>query len=154
MLELILQKIGIAIPPDILLEKAPIPEKKDLMEAMQKQQQQQAQMQQQQQELEMAEIKSRINLAEARATADYGLGVERVSRIEENKSLSVERRAEAIRDLEAASLDRVKAIKELQGIDIQHLQNLVNILNSIQSQEVEKVQGETKIKGGQNVKPM
>jgi hypothetical protein len=133
-----MQKLGIAIPPDILIEKAPIPEKKDLVDAMQKQAQQAAESQKKQEELQMAQIKAQINLAEARAMADQGLGVERISRIEENKALAVERRAEAIKDLEMATLDKVKAAKELQEIDINQLQKLVTILNLLQQQDIEK----------------
>ena len=74
-----MQEMGIAIPPEILIEKAPIPEKKDLIEAIQKQQQQIAESQQKQEQLQMAEIQAKINLANARALADEGLGVERIS---------------------------------------------------------------------------
>lgn len=141
-----MQKLGIAIPPDILIEKAPIPEKQDLMKAIQKQQEQAAQMQQQEQELKMAQIKAQINLANARAIADEGLGVERISRIEENKALAVERRAEAIKDLEMATLDKVRAAKEIQEIDINQLQKLVDILNALQQQDIQKAKTlETKI---------
>lgn len=141
-----MQKLGIQIPPHILIEKAPIPEKKDLVEAMKKQQEQAAKMQEQKMQLEMAQIKAQINLAEARAVADHGLGVERISRVEENKALAVERRAEAVKDLETATLDKVKAAKELQGIDITHLEKLVNVLNALQQQSIEKAQSlETKV---------
>lgn len=138
MVMLDMQKLGIQMPPDILIEKAPIPEKKELIEAIQKQQQQAAQAQQQKQELEMAQIKSQIELANARAMADHGLGVERISRIEENKALAVERRAEAIKDLELATLDKARAAKELQGIDISQLQQLIDILNTLQAQDIQK----------------
>lgn len=133
-----MQQAGIAIPPDILIDKAPIPEKKDLVEAIQKQQQQAAEQQKQAQELQMAQIKSQIDLANARALADQGLGVERISRIEENKALAVERRAEAIKDLELATLDKARAAKELQGIDISQLQQLIDILNTLQAQDIQK----------------
>jgi len=133
-----MQKIGISIPPDILIEKAPIPEKKDLVDAIKAQQKQQAELQQRQAELQMAQIKAQINLAESRALADQGLGVERISRIEENKALAVERRAEAIKDMEMASLDKARAAKELQGIDIKQLEQLVGILNTLQMQDMQK----------------
>lgn len=133
-----MQKLGIQIPPDILIEKAPIPEKKDLLEAIQKQQQQAAEQQKQAQELQMAELKAKINLANARALADEGLGVERISRIPENRALAVERRAEAIKDLELATLDKVKAAKELQGINIDQIQKLVDILTALQQQDIQK----------------
>jgi len=138
-----MQKLGIQIPPDILIEKAPIPEKTDLVKAMQQQQQQMAEQQQQQMAIQLEEIKARTNLANARALADEGLGVERISRIEENKALAVERRAEAIKDLEMASLEKIKAAKELQGIDIDQLQKLVDILNQIQQQDVKDIKEES-----------
>jgi hypothetical protein len=134
---------GIAIPPEILLDKAPIPEKKDLLEAINNQQQQQAQAQQQQQQLEMARMQSEINLANARAMADQGLGIERASRIEENKALAIERRAEAIKDLELAALDKAKAAKELQGIDLSQLNIAIDILNKIQAQDIQRARGIT-----------
>jgi len=133
-----MQKLGIAIPPDILIDKAPIPEKKDLLDSIRKQQEIAQQQQQQQQELQAAQIKAQIDLTNARALADQGLGVERISRIEENKALAVERRAEAIKDLELASLDKAKAAKELQEIDLNQLQKVIDILNQIQAQDIEK----------------
>lgn len=133
-----MQKNGIQMPPDILIDKAPIPEKKELIEAIKAQQEQAAQAQQQQQELQLKQIESQINLANARAMADQGLGVERISRIEENKALAVERRAEAIKDLELATLDKARAAKELQGIDISQLQQLIDILNTLQAQDIQK----------------
>ncbi len=136
-----MQKLGIAIPPDILIEKSPIPEKKDLVEAIRNQQQQLAQQQQRQQELEMAQIKAQIDLAQARTVADHGLGVERISRIEENKALAEERRAEAIKDMDLATLDKIRAAKELQGIDIDNLQKTIDILNALQLQDLQKIKG-------------
>jgi len=133
-----MQKLGIQIPPDILIEKAPIPEKKDLLDSIRNQQEQQSQIAQQQQQLQMAQLQAQINLANARAVADEGLGVERISRINENKALAVERRAQAIKDLELASLEKAKAAKELQEIDLTQLQRLIAILNQLQQQDVSR----------------
>ena len=67
------------------------------MEAIQNQMKQAAQVQQQQMQMQNAEIQSRIKLQEARAKADEGLGYERLSRVEENKALAIEREAAAER---------------------------------------------------------
>ena len=133
-----LQKLGIQIPPDLLIEKAPIAEKKDLMDAIKNQQMMQMQQMQMSNALQQEQLKSQINLANARATADQGLGIERMSRIKENQALAEERRAAAIRDMDMASLDKAKAAKELQGIDLEQLQKLINILNQLQNQDLQR----------------
>lgn len=135
-----MQKMGIPIPPDILIEKAPIPEKQDLLETIRKQQEQAAQAQQKQEDLQNRLTGAQINLAEARELADKGLGIERISRVPENKALAEERRAEAVKDIELAALDKVRAIKEIQEIDVNQIEKLVNILNLIQQQDLQKAQ--------------
>jgi hypothetical protein len=126
---------GVPIPDEYLLEAATIQDKKKLIEVIQKKQQQQEQMQQQQQQLQMAELQSRIDLAKARATADEGLGVERYSRVEENKALAVERRAAAIKDHESGFLDMVKALKEIEDIDISSVRKLIELSHLIKANE-------------------
>src|SRR6267142_2424788 len=69
-----------------------IQKKKKLIEAVQAQQQQAQQMQQMQMQVALGEQKARTELAQSRAIADRGLGVERLSRVEENKALAQERR--------------------------------------------------------------
>ncbi len=126
-----LWKEGLPIPVDLLVEEAPVPDPAKLKEAIAKQQQQQQEMAEKQQQLQEQEIQSRINLANARAIADEGLGMERASRIHENQELAVERRAKAIEDISDAKLNRVKTLKELQDIDLSQIEKLVNILKVI-----------------------
>jgi len=134
-----MQKIGIAIPPELLVEKAPIPEKKDLIEAITKQQQAAQQQAEQQQKLQAAQIQSQIKLADSTAAANVGLRHERDSRVLSNIGLAQERRFESLKDLEQANLDQIKAAKELMGVDINQLQQLINIVQSLQQKEAEKI---------------
>lgn len=122
-----LREAGVPISTQDLLEASTMQEKQKIIKNAQAQEQQQAQMQQAQAQAQMEEQKARTNLANARATADEGLGYERLSRVQENQMLAVERRAEAERDHAAAQLDRVKALKELEEMDITHLEKLVAI---------------------------
>ena len=133
-------KIGLPIPPHLLLEKAPIPDKKELLETITAQQQQQLQAQQQMQQLQAAEIQSRIKLAEARATADTGLGIERLSRIDENKELAKERRAQAIENISDARLNRAKAIKELDSVDLDQVKRAIEIIQMLSPTKEEKAE--------------
>ncbi len=122
-----LKEIGIPIPDDKIIEAATIQGKKELIEAIQAQKQQEAQAQQVQAQMAMEQQKAQTNLLNARAVADQGLGMERVSRINENEALAIERKAEARKDKEAALLDFVKAMKEVEGVDIGNLGKLMSL---------------------------
>ena len=133
-----LKEMGIAIPDSALLDAATIQDKNKILEQMQQQQQQQQQMQQAQFQQQQQEGKSRIELAQARAVADRGLGIERVSRVEENHALSEERKAAAVKDDQMALLNLVKALKELEGIDLAHLGQIIALQGVIKADAAER----------------
>jgi hypothetical protein len=136
-----LKEYGVPISDQDLLEAATIQNKQKIIENAMKTQQQTQQVQQEQHQLQLADIQSRIELNKARSTADEGLGLERLSRIEENKALAEERRAAAIKDEDTALLDKVRALKELEQIDIGHLKEYIGLamqlkqMNTVQAQE-------------------
>ncbi len=122
-----LREMGVPIPDSSLIEAATIQDKDKILQVMQQQQQQQMQMQQQQMQAQIQEQQARTELAHSRSIADRGLGVERFSRVEENKALAEERRAAAIKDDQMALLNFAKAIKEIQSIDIDQLHKIVSL---------------------------
>ncbi len=132
---LMLREAGVAITSEDLLEVSTLQNKKRVIENMQKAQQQQAQMQQAQMQAAMQEQAARTELAQARAEADRGLGVERTSRVQENQALAVERRAAAVKDQEIGLLNLVKALKEIEGIDLEHVEKLVNLSRILKEKE-------------------
>jgi hypothetical protein len=134
-----LREVGVQVPDDVLLDAATLQNKKRLTDSIQKQQQQQQQMQQQQMQSAMQEQQARTELAQARAVADKGLGLERVSRVEENRALAVERRAEAIKDQETGFLNLVKALKEIEHLDLDHLQKLIVMHKSFEEPNQETI---------------
>jgi hypothetical protein len=134
-----LREVGVPVPNEILLEAVTLENKQQLVEAIQQQQQQQAQMAQAQAQMQQEQMKAQIKLSNARATADEGLGIERLSRVQENQSLALERQAQAIRDEDEAALSLVKAIKELEGIDLDNVVKALQVLGTIkQSQKIEQ----------------
>jgi len=135
-----LRELGVPIPDESLVESATLQNKKKLIEIMQKNQQQQQQMQQMQMQAALQEQQARTELAQARATADQGLGVERMSRVQENQALAIERKAQAERDHYASLLDFVKALKELEGIDIANLGNLISLAKGLSMESERGVQ--------------
>jgi hypothetical protein len=130
-----LKELGIPIPNDTIVNAATLQNKKELIDAMKAQEQQQQQMQEQQMQMQMAQGQAQIKLSEARAAADQGLGIERVSRVQENEALAVERKAEAEKDHYLGLLDAVKALKEIEHLDLAHVEKLITLSNLLKSRE-------------------
>lgn len=126
-----LREAGVPIPDDVLLDACTLQNKTQLVESIRQSQQQAQQMQQMQAQVAIEEQQARTQLAQARAKADTGLGLERISRIEENRALADERRAEAEKDKDVALLNLVKALKEIDEMDINHIQQLLSIANLV-----------------------
>lgn len=135
-----LREAGIPISDADLLEASTFQGKNKIIENMQAQQQAAQQQQQMQMEMQMEEMRARTNLANSRAAADQGLGIERVSRVQENQALAEERRAQAHKDEETALLEKVRAIKELESIDIMHIEKLIALANLLKEKETQPVQ--------------
>ena len=135
-----LREVGVPIPDAELLRAATLQNKEDLIKAIEQQQQAQQQQQQQQMALQLEQLKAQINLANARAAADQGLSVERSSRVSENIQLANERAAKAEEDRTDAMLNRIKALKEIEDIDINQLEKLLSLAKLLRSEEVEQAQ--------------
>ena len=125
----------IPIPDEVLLDAATLQNKKELIDTIKKSNEAQQQMAQKQQEATVMELQSRVELAKARAQADRGLFVERASRVEENRALAVQKLSEANSDDEHALLEKVKIIKEIDGMDIEHITRLLQAAESLKVQE-------------------
>lgn len=126
---LYLREAGVPISNEDILEASTIQNKKKIIENAVKNIQVQQQMQQMQVQSALQEQEARTNLAYARAQADQGLGLERASRIQENEALAIERRAAADKDNQTALLDKVKALKEIESLDLAHIEKLVSLAN-------------------------
>jgi hypothetical protein len=130
-----LKEVGIPIPDDVIIEACTVQNKEKLLESIRQSQQQAQQAQQAQMQSEIQEQQARTELAQARAKADTGLGLERISRIAENQALAEERKAEAAKDDNVALLNLVKALKEIDGLDISHVKELINLSQIVSGQK-------------------
>jgi hypothetical protein len=130
-----LREAGVPISNEDIMDVTTMQGKKKVMENMAKAEQAQQQAQQMQQQLAMQEIQSKIKAQDALATANQGLGVERLSRVEENEALAIERRAAAEKDHDIALLNLIKALKEVDGIDIGHIEKLLSLSNIMKAQQ-------------------
>lgn len=130
-----LREAGVPVPSDQLLEASTLQNKKQLVDAVRGVEQGQAKMAQDQAQLQMAQLNAQLQLTQAQAYAATGMGNERNSRIEENKALAVERRAEAIKDQDMALLNLVKALKEIDSVDLEHVEKLLALGNIVKTQQ-------------------
>lgn len=130
-----LKESGVPVPNETLLEACTLQNKTKLIQQIQQEQQAQAQQAQQAEQAQVQEILARADLAKARAEADRGLGMERMSRIEENQALAVERQAAAAKDDQQAALDMVRTIKEIEGVDLNYIERALNMIHLIKEKE-------------------
>jgi hypothetical protein len=130
-----MKEMGIPVPTNILIESSTLQNKKELIDAISAQEQQQSKMAEDQAMAQIEVLKAQIKDLESKALANEGLGVERASRVQENRALAVERYAAAQKDRDLGVLDRIKAAKEITGIDLDHLQRAVNIIKALQEKE-------------------
>lgn len=137
-----LREVGVPIPDETLLEACTVQNKKKLLEAIQQNQQAQQQQQQQAMQTQMQLQQAQAELAKARAAADMGLYAERTSRVAENRALAIQKIHEANKNDEQALLEKVKALKELENMDIGHIERLINMANSLKAQEKQAAERE------------
>ncbi len=130
-----LRQMGVPITDEDLLEASTFQGKKKIIENMQKQAEQAQQQQQQQMQMQMELQQAQAELARSRSQADQGLAVERASRVEENRALAVQKLSEANKNDEQALLEKVKILKELDDMDLVHIERLLNMANSLKLAE-------------------
>jgi hypothetical protein len=129
-----LREIGIPVPSSVLVEASTLQDKKKLIQAIEQQEQQQQQQMQMAEQVGMQEQAAKIESLQAKAKADEGMAAERYARIQENKALAVERLAEAEKDRSLGVYHELKAIKELEQLDINQIVSFLDILQRMKEQ--------------------
>jgi len=132
---LALKELGLPIPSDIILKASTVQNKKELLDAVEKEEQQQAQAGQMRMKQEIETQKAIIKDLESKAQANTGLGLERASRVQENRALAVEKLAEAKKDRDIGALHTVKAMKELEEMDMKQIEKLLKLSEYIKDTE-------------------
>lgn len=127
-----LKEAGIQIPDSVLIEKAQIQGKKDLIDAMAAQSEQMQKSEQAQMQSQIEQQQAVTMSLQAKAQADIALSEERVNKIGLDAALNYERMTKAQEERDIGALNKIKAAKELEGMDLTHIQNLVTILQQLQ----------------------
>lgn len=130
-----LRETGVPVPVTALLEASTLQNKRELIEQIQQQEQQQSQIQDLQIQMAVQKSQAEVKDITARAEANTGLGLERASRVQENRALALERLAASEKDRDLGVLHTVKALKELEGMDLSHIEQLLRLSEFLKERE-------------------
>jgi len=132
------RELGIPVPSSVLLDSLTIQNKKQLQDAIAQEEQGQAQQQQAQAQAEMQKEQVLANTLTAKAESDRALAAERMAKIDLDNAMNIERIARAQEDRDNASLARIKAAKELEGMNLEQIEKMLSIVSFIQAEDRQK----------------
>lgn len=135
---LALRTMGVDVTDEELVANSSLHDKKPMEERFRAQRE--AAMQQQQMQTQMAMENQQVvtDSLHAKAHSDQSLAAERMARIQLDQALNAERISRSQEDRTAGVLNLVKAIKELEGMDLDAIIKSVNLIQTLQAQQEAK----------------
>lgn len=130
-----IKEIGGPIEWSDIIPKLNIQNKDELLQKMMQREQTQQQQTQQMTQLQMQQLQVDNETKLSYARSQDGLAQERVSKIQLDKALNAERLERAEEEKTAGLLNVIKALKELQSVDLTNLEQSLNILHRLAPQE-------------------
>ena len=137
-----LVQLGVQIPPLSLLKAAPLQGKGELLEDVEEMLQSQQQESQRQQQVQNSLIEAQTNLATSKSMEQIAGAKERFTRASANMGLEAERTSEAVQNRNQAVLDQVRAMKELDSMQLRNIKEalmiteMLNQRDDAQAQEI------------------
>lgn len=129
---------GVQIPDEVIIEASTLQNKDKLIETLKAQNEARQAQEQKMQQLQMQQLQVDNVTKIAYAHSQEGLAKERLSKIQLDKALNAERIQRAEEDKTAGVLNLIKAIKELQGMDLDQIAQSFQIVQAIEQNESEK----------------
>ena len=133
-----LKAMGIQITDAELIDASSLHDKKKIRDRMQAQQEQAQKIEQMQTQMAMEHQANVTKAVDAKSVADLSLGHEREAKIQLDQALNIERIARSEEDRTAGVLNLVKAVKELEGMDLDGLLKKLQILSTIEMGQAAK----------------
>lgn len=130
-----LREIGIPIPTSFLIENMNVPDKDKLVKEIQATEQQKAQMEQQMAEMQIKQLQVDNETKLAYADSQKALASERINKTKLDAAVSAERLQRADSDRTTSLLNLVKLAKEIKGMDIDHIERSIAIVQQIGNEE-------------------
>ncbi len=119
------------VPPEEILECMTLQNKDRLVQKIQNKQKAQQEQQQQMAQLQMEQMRVDNETKLAYARAEDGLAKERVAKIQTDIAIAEDKLAKSETEDKKQLLDIVKALKEIQGMDIDQINKKLEILHGI-----------------------
>lgn len=129
-----LKQMGI-LPPEgdpLIIKNSALHDKRELQQAVEASQKQAAAVQQAQMQQQMEQQATVTHSLNAKAESDHALAQERIAKIQTDAAVSAERLQRAEEDKTTGVLNLVKALKELEGLDISHLEQRLRLLMDLE----------------------
>lgn len=128
---LYLREIGVPISTAYLIKHMNLPDKKEIIEETVKQEQAQQEQQSQMAQLQMQQIQVENETKLSYAKAQNSLAAERINKVQLDAALSAERIQRAEEDRTGSVLNLIKAIKEIQGMDLEQMEAGLRIVQTM-----------------------
>ena len=119
------------MPLDEVIECMTVQNKDRIIEKINKKQQAQEEQQNKMAELQMKQLEVDNQTKLAYAQSQMGLAHEREAKIKTDMAVAQDKLRRAHQEDTASLLNVVKALKELKGMDLEHLQQQIEILNGL-----------------------
>jgi len=133
-----LKMMGVPVSDEELVRNSSLHDKKPMAERFKAQAEAAQQQEQMQTKLAMEQQAIISESAHAKAQSDQALAAERMEKIHLDQALNAERISRAEEDRTAGVLNLVKALKELDTMDIELIQKKLEILNSMEMSQKQK----------------
>jgi hypothetical protein len=131
-------RFGNIFPAEEIVECMTIQNKDRIVEKMMANQKAAMEQQQKMSELQMQQMQVDNDTKLAYAESQRGLASERIARIQTDMAVAEDKLQRANTADTAALLNMIKALKELEGMDISHMQQKLELLKSIQPEVSER----------------
>lgn len=141
---LALQSMGFDIPQSLIIQKSNLQDKKELNELLDAQAEQQNKLMMEEQAKQDALVEAQAESLEARGQKDAALATMHLSEIGLKNAEHAERLQRAEEDKTNAELNFVKALKELEGMDLSNLSAKIAMLKQLG--EIQHAEGEERRK--------
>lgn len=127
-----LKKLEVPITGEMLAKAAPIQNKAEFTQEIANLEKQQMQMAQEQKQVQERLLQSQENLNQARAISDIALSKERFTRAVANMGLEDERASASIENRSQATLNRMRAAKEISQMDDDRLMKFLDMFMKLE----------------------
>lgn len=135
---LALKGLGIPVPDGLIIKNSNLHGKAELNEILDAQAKQQEEAMQKQEQLQQQQMQVMTDGIESKAQSDQALAAERLNKIHLDQAISAERIQRSKEEETAQLLNVVKALKELDGMDLSHLTQKIAALKTLH--DIEKGQ--------------